>query len=106
MKHIKLYEEFSKAEINEGKKKIDIPEDNELDTSAKKLTVYFDSDGWSLYSKFKQDIKYLASNENDPIANDIDDALDAEGFCIDTSKKHEYEIKSDGAWVEFHLEKI
>jgi hypothetical protein len=99
-----LNEGFSKAEINEGKKKIDLTEDNELDTSAKKLIVYFDEDGWDSYSRFQKDIKYLASNQNDPMATDIDDALEAEGFRIDTSKKHKYD--ADKGWVEFYLEKI
>ena len=99
MKHLKLFENF----LNE-KKKIELHNDNELDTASKKLTVYYDSDGWDSYSKYAKDLKMLASNENDPMATDIDDALEAEGFSIDYSKKHKCD--TDEGYVEFNLTEI
>jgi hypothetical protein len=104
MKHIKLFEAWEENFKEEGSIQLDITDRNELDLDSKTLTVYYDSEGWDKYSEYKRALKYLASNENDTMIDDLIEALYSYGLTIDFSRKHSYNI--DQGWVDFNLLEI
>jgi hypothetical protein len=99
MRHLHTFQKFA---LNESIQ-LDLSNHNYLDPDEKILTVNYDPDGWDDYSEYEKAIEYLASNENDPMSEEIDEALYEYGYRIDYTREHAYEIDSDIAWVQFHL---
>ena len=104
MKHIKLFEAWEENPEESGSIQLDITDRNELDLDSKTLTVYYDSEGWDKYSEYKKALKYLASNENDTMIDDLIEALYSYGLTIDFSRDHNYD--TDQGWVDFNLLEI
>jgi hypothetical protein len=102
MRHLRTYQKFS---LNESVQ-LDLTDHHELDPDEKILTVNYDPDGWDDYYAFKDAIKSLASNWNDSMSEEIDEALYAYGYRIDYERDHDYDVNVDSGWVQFHLLEI
>jgi len=99
MQHIKLYENFTNNPIE-----LNLTDKNLLDIDQLILTVFYDSEHWDSDEDYERDITYLATNENDSMADDLLHALYPYGLTIDFSQDHEYSLE-DG-WIDFRLKKI
>ena len=85
-------------------KTIDLPQKNSLDVENMALTIRYDSDsGWSQRSFYLKALDYLAKNQNDPMAVDIDRALEPHGLRIDDTNEHNFDMDTDS--IEIHLTK-
>jgi pyruvate formate-lyase activating enzyme-like uncharacterized protein len=102
MRHIHTFQKFA---LNESIK-LDLKDHHELNSEEKTLIVNYDPDDWEDYYSCKRAIQRLAANQNDPMSEEIDDALYAYGFGIDYDKEHDYDHNVDSAWVEFQLKEI
>jgi hypothetical protein len=102
MRHLHTFQKFS---LNESIQ-LDLRDHHHLNPDEKILTVNYDPDNWEDYSEYEKAIEYLASNENDTMSEEIEEALYAYGYRIDSTREHAYDIDSDMAWVQFHLIEI
>lgn len=93
MKHVKLFEDFTSSF---GRPSIGIHDENILDLDSMTLTIYYHEDGWDNPQKFRQDLELLTKNENDPMGEEIELALAAEGLQLEDKHSHDVQFYGSG----------
>ena len=100
MKHIHTFQRFSLNESIE----LDLTDPNDLDMESKTLTVWYTPDNWDDRNDYERSMEALAMNENDILSEEIDELLGEYGFTIDTSREHDFDLRSGR--MTLHLVKM